>query len=313
MPVVTVTGVSGKSGVAFLKRLHLSPPNGYKFRFIFRNKVAAESLLHLLGNIPHEIVYADFNNDNDLEKLFTSDCSEPTDTLLHIAGIHFSRKIVTSALEHGVTRLILVHTTGIYSKYKKASEGYIDTECVIRKMIKDRSADGNTIYLSILRPTMIYGDLQDGNMSIFIKMVHKLRLFPLIGSGDHSIQPVWCNDLGNAYYDILVNPEITNNKDYILSGDAPLQLRQMFMIIAEHLHVNNTFISVPFWIAYSGAWIIYVLSLAKIDLREKVQRMVENRAFSHDEATKDFGYSPTPFEIGISEEISMYLESNNNL
>jgi nucleoside-diphosphate-sugar epimerase len=103
-----------------------------------------------------------------------------------------------------------------------------------------------------------------------------------------------------------MNWEITQNKEYILSGGAPIQLREMFEIMAKQLGVKNVFLSCPFPIAYIGAWIIYGISLKKIDFREKVQRLVEPRAYSHDEATRDFGFNPMPFEVGVREEIEQY-------
>jgi hypothetical protein len=35
--------------------------------------------------------------------------------------------------------------------------------------------------------------------------------------------------------------------------------------------------------------------------------MGEDRSFSHDAATKDFGYNPMPFEEGIRMEVEEYL------
>jgi len=230
------------------------------------------------------------------------------DTLLHIAGIQRSVQIVSAALEAGVKRFILVHTTGIYSKYKEAGEGYRQIDAEVTKMCKDAGA-----VLTILRPTMIYGDLKDGNISVFIKMVDKLRIFPVISGAKYELQPVWCGDLGKAFYDVLVNPEKTDNKEYDLSGGKAILLIDIFKEIGRQLGVKNTFVSCPYWIAYSGAWVIYILTLGKKDMREKVQRMVEPRAYSHDEAKADFGYKPLEFSEGVKEEIRLYKESKNNL
>ena len=48
-------------------------------------------------------------------------------------------------------------------------------------------------------------------------------------------------------------------------------------------------------------------SFTKVDFRERVQRLVEPRVYSHEEATKDFGYAPIPFEEGIIDEVKQYL------
>ena len=104
----------------------------------------------------------------------------------------------------------------------------------------------------------------------------------------------------------MMNWKVTKNKEYILSGKEPIQLRTMFEVMAKQLGVKNIFISCPYPIAYAGAYMIYILTLRKIDYREKVQRLVEPRAYSHEKATKDFGYAPVSFEVGVREEVKMY-------
>jgi nucleoside-diphosphate-sugar epimerase len=105
-------------------------------------------------------------------------------TILHIAGIHTSINIVRSAIGNNVKRIILVHTTGIYSKYKSASKEYLSIEDEIYSLVKDKD-----INLTILRPTMIYGSIRDSNIITFIKMVDKLKLFPIVNHANYSLQP----------------------------------------------------------------------------------------------------------------------------
>ena len=153
---------------------------------------------------------------------------------------------------------------------------------------------------------MIYGNLNDRNISTFIRMVDKLRIFPVVSGAKFLLQPVWCGDLGKAYYDVLVNPETTNNKNYVLSGKEPIFLIDILKEISKQLGVKNTFVSVPYWIAYIGACCICYCSLKKMDYREKVQRLVEPRAYSHEDATNDFGYNPLTFADGVKIEIEDY-------
>jgi hypothetical protein len=56
---------------------------------------------------------------------------------------------------------------------------------------------------------------------------------------------------------------------------------------------------------------LWVISLGKLDYQERVQRLVEPRIFSHDEASLDFGYDPLSFEDGVENEIKEYLELKN--
>ena len=58
---------------------------------------------------------------------------------------------------------------------------------------------------------------------------------------------------------------------------------------------------------YAGALKIYGLTLGRKDLREKVQRLCEPRVYSHEAASRDFGYAPVEFPVGVRSEIREYL------
>jgi len=227
-------------------------------------------------------------------------------TLLHIAGIDKSLVLVDAAVKASVNRLILVHTTGIYSKYKAAGEGYRQIEKKIDAMV-----EGKNIQLTYLRPTMIYGNVHDANVAIFMKMVDKLRIFPVVNGARYELQPVWCGDLGKAYYQVLLHAQTANKRDYNLSGGKPILLLDMFKVMSKYLGVKNAYISVPFPIAYGLAWLLYLATFGKTDFREKVQRLVEPRTFDHIDATNDFGYNPVTFEDGVKCEVEEYLNLRN--
>ena len=304
MKRVLITGISGKNGRYLLEEMEKNKTRDNLGDIHFKVFLRENSDTTYLdkSTLDMERFYGLIDTKEEASKFVEGDY----DTLLHIAGIQRSVQIVSAAIEAGVKRFILVHTTGIYSKYKEAGEGYRKIDDIVTKMCKEAG-----VTLTILRPTMIYGTLNDGNMSVFIKMVDKLRFFPVISGAKYELQPVWCGDLGKAFYDVLMNPEKTDNKEYDLSGGKPILLIDIFKEIAKQLGVKNTFISCPFFIAYTGAWGLYIATIGKKDMREKVQRMVEPRAYSHDKAKTDFGYMPLEFKDGIKEEIRMYKEAKN--
>lgn len=234
---------------------------------------------------------------------FLKKALEDADTVVHVAGIHWSREIVEAAAACKVRRLILVHTTGIYSKYKAAGEEYRQIDEYVYKTCKE-----NNIVLTVLRPTMIYGNTTDKNVVKFIGMVDKFPLMPVVNGARYELQPVHYRDLGDAYYSVLMNEKTTANKDFILSGGEPILLRDMLSEIGKNLGKDVKFVSCPFWLAYAGASVIYALSLGKVDYREKVQRLCEPRTFSHEEASAAFGFSPRTFKTGIVGEVKEYME-----
>lgn len=300
--ILALTGVTGgKSGGILVEQIAsnlecVSSCFDDGIRVLMRETSREEKIKNLIPNV--EIMRGDFRDMSYLKTALTD-----VDTLVHVAGIFASRNIVEAAAFNKVRRLVLVHTTGIYSKYKDAGEEYRKTESIVYETCKKHG-----IILTILRPTMIYGNLLDKNVITFIKMVDKLPIMPVVNGARYGLQPVHYKDLGLAYYQVLMNEQTTANKDFILSGGNPIELRDMLLEIGQNLGKTVRFISVPFPIAYAGAVMIYWLSIKRADFREKVQRLCEPRIFDYNEAKEAFGYEPMTFSQGIVDEVKEYLE-----
>lgn len=298
MENVLVTGLTGRSGQYFGELL---ARNGHQnIIAMIRNEKKFRELFGVQTNLSCEI--CDIADVDGIREILER---HQVKTVFHIINIRYSIGIVKAALAAKcVDRLIFVHTTGIYSKFKAAGAEYLEIEAEIDRLLK-----GSGIALTILRPTMIYGSLDDANVSVFIRMVDKLRLFPLVKGGRYELQPVNQRDLGKAYYQVLMNEKTARNKNYTLSGGRVIYLRDMLERISVLLGKKTIFFPVPFWLAYSGAWALYLLSFTKFDLREKVQRLVEPRAYGHEEAAADFGYEPMDFWDGLEQEVRLYQNS----
>ena len=304
--ILAIAGITGKSGRAFAYYLE---KNQEKIRSMFGGGIRL--LLHterekdseILSCFDIQMMYGDLEDERFLSEAFLG-----VDTIVHIAGIHWSREIVHAAANNFVRRLICVHTTGIYSKYKEAGEEYRNIDDFVYMMSKSKN-----IILTILRPTMIYGTLSDRNISSFIKMVDKFPVMPVVNNAMYELQPVHFADLGKAYYDVLINEKITGGHDYILSGGEEIMLRDILTEIGAYLSKRMRFVSVPFPIAYAGAWFVYLISIGKIDFREKVQRLCEPRVYPHEEATRDFGYAPRTFRSAIGDEVREYLKATGRI
>ena len=291
--MLLVIGVTGHTGKYFLQEL---VKNKYKekIRFLIR-KENEEAILKDTG-LNYEIIYGDLENIESLKKA----CKD-IDQILEIYNIRYSLNVLEAAIQNNVKRIIFVHTTGIFSKYKMASEEYK----IIEKEVIEKSKNNN-IDITILRPTMIYGDICDHNISKFIKMMDKMRIYPMIAGGKAKIQPVNARDLGRAYYQVLINPEKTKNKNYNLSGEKPITIKNMLKLILKYLDKKTIFIPIPMFISITVAYILKTLTFGKKDIIEKVLRMNETRIFSNEEARQDFEYTTINFEEGIKEEIRQY-------
>ena len=294
--MLLVIGATGHTGKYFLEELK---KHNYKEKVRFLVRDSSNEDIFKEYNLNYEIVQGDLNTKEDLKK-----ACKGVDTILEIYNIRYSLNVLEAALKEKVKRIIFVHTTGIYSKYKMASGEYKIIEKEVIEKAKDK------IDITILRPTMIYGDICDHNISKFIKMMDKMRIYPLIAGGRAKIQPVNARDLGRAYYQVLMNEEKTKNKDYNLSGEAPISIKDMLKSILKYLNKKSFFIPIPLWLSVFCAYILKAVTLGKIDIVEKVLRMDEDRCFDNTEARKDFGYTTINFEKGLNEEVEQYIRKN---
>lgn len=234
MKTLLITGIAGKSGLVLARLLaEGGAKEPWALRLAVRSEEKAEPVKRILPD-------AEYCRGDLTDASYVDTLTKGVDVVLHIAGIGKSLLLAKAAAQNGVKRLVLVHTTGIYSKYKAAGEEY-----------------------------------------------------------------------RRAYLQVLNHLDETAGKNYTLSGRDEVLLIDLFRIIADELGVSRKYLSVPFPVAYAGAWGLYLLSLTKIDMREKVQRLCESRAYPHEEAVRDFGYDPMPFEEGLRQEVREYLAAKN--
>lgn len=168
--IIAVTGITGHSGRFFLDELESHSFNGI-LRCLVRETSNTE---HLDSSKLHiQKIIGDVNCYDSLVAL-----TQHADIVMHIFNIHNSLDVLNASLQNNVTRLVMVHTAGVYSKYKQASEEYRKIEAGIEQIIQSKNID-----LTILRPTMIFGDMCDKNISKFIKMVDRNFVMPEIKGG----------------------------------------------------------------------------------------------------------------------------------
>ena len=292
--MIAVTGLTGHSG-SFLLQEFID--NGYKgkIRCLVRSSTRTDKLA--ASGLDIEIFPGDIQSVEDLSRFV-----DGAETVIHIAGIWRTLKLLEAINRvGGVKHIILVHTTGIYSKHKIASREYEEIEARMQKYL-DMGMN-----INILRPTMIFGDMRDHNISKFIKLVAKLPVLPEIDHGAGLIQPVNARDLGQAYYKAAMVERLPR-LSYNISGERELSIHELLELIARYMGKKPRFISLPMGLGVFGAKTVKLLSGGRVDLVEKVLRLGEDRNFSHADAAEDFGYEPASFNEGLEREVKEFLQ-----
>lgn len=290
-----ITGIAGHSGKWFLQRLEKEGYQG-KIRGLVRS---GDTAFVKNLNLDIECVPGDLSNLDELVEAV-----QGADIILHIATIMKTENVIEAAIRNKVKWVICVHTTGRFSKYKSASSEYIQIEDAVLKR-------RNEIDITIVRPTMIYGSSGDRNMYRLVDYLYRNKFFPMFGNGKNLMQPVHARDLGNAYYDILMNSEKTKNKEYDLSGAQPLPYIEVVRTVSRELNRKTTIVRFPIWFSVLSAKMYALISKKPKIKVEQVLRMQEDKAFGYESAARDFGYDPVSFEEGIREEIKEYLQKTS--
>ena len=293
-----VAGITGHTAKYFLQRLS---KEGWNEKIICPVRSKSAYKIKGIEEYGLDIDFVECDLSGDLSSLARA--MKNADTVVNIAGIRYSERIVEAGVIAGVDWFICVHTTGRYSRFKMASSDYIRIEDELIRKYQN---------LTVLRPTLIYGSSGDRNMWRQIKAIDKNFFFPLIGTGKNLFQPVHARDLGNAYFDVIKSRSQVFGKQYNLSGGDEVEYAEILRCIARNLQKKVFLIPVPIWLMKLA---VLLLSLVPDRLfrcpinYEQVLRMQEDKVFSFSKAAEDFGYSPMKFKDGIKIEVDEYLRA----
>lgn len=213
--------------------------------------------------------------------------------VIHLVNIRFSPQIIQACRATGVKRVIIVTTTGIYSKYRECSDEY-------RQLEKEIMASG--LDYTIIRPTMIYGNQRDKNIHKLVKVIDKFPVVPVIGNGKGLMQPIFARDLAGVIAEAYVRP-VSVGKAYNVAGKSPVEYAGVLKLIAAALGKKRIFVRVPYALALLAGYVGEKVPNGLIDL-EKVKRLREDKVFDYSEAVRDLGFNPISFEEGIVIEVA---------
>jgi nucleoside-diphosphate-sugar epimerase len=146
---------------------------------------------------------------------------------------------------------------------------------------------------TVLRPTMIYAEGEDGNVSRLARLAERLRVLPLAGRARGLRQPVHAEDLAWAATAAAQAP-LAEGRTYALPGGETLSYRAMVDRIFLGLDRTPRTLRLPepLWrlaFALTRRW----LPGASAAMGE---RMNQDLAFDGGPASRDFGWAPRPFK-----------------
>ena len=223
------------------------------------------------------------------------------DILVNVASLGFGHVdcVVSAAEETGVSRLLAFSSTSIFTTLPAGSKA-------VRTAAEERIAS-SSLNWTILRPTMIMGHPGDRNIIRLIRWIDRHRIVPVFGPGTYGLQPVYVDDLAVAVVAVLAERR-TVRKAYNLSGRTVLDYNGLVALVARELDRSPRVLHLPVGLSLAAVRLAALLPGLPRLSREQVLRLNEDKRFSHEEATRHFGYSPTPLEDVIRREVQLYRE-----
>ncbi|WP_297515607.1 SDR family oxidoreductase [uncultured Caulobacter sp.] len=194
----------------------------------------------------------------------------------------------------GLSRLVAFSST---SRFTKEASPDADERAVARDLADAEAAveawcAAHGVAWTILRPTLIYDEGRDGNVSRIARLVKRFGVMPLSGAGEGLRQPVHAADLAAGALAAARAPA-ARDRAYDLVGGETLTYRAMVDRVFQGLDRRPLTLPLPTWLFslimrlarpfYPGA----TLAMGT--------RMGQDLTFNSADAVRDFGWAPRGF------------------
>ncbi|MFM8874743.1 MAG: NAD-dependent epimerase/dehydratase family protein [Anaerolineae bacterium] len=281
---VLVTGATGFTGSRLVPLLL---KNGFQVRVFVRPTIDRSPL----STLTVEWATGDFANPES----FTA-ALHGVDALINIASLGFghAESILKSMKEAGVKRGLFISTTAIFTQLNAGSKSV--------RLAAEEAIQASRLDYTILRPTMIYGSKRDRNMWRLIRLLRITPIMPIFGDGESLQQPIFVDDVAEAVL-LALQTDATIGKSYNIAGKAPLTYNQVIDTVTSTLGKRVWKLHLPYMPIVRMLQFTERMKLRLPIKAEQVLRLNENKAFSYEEAQRDFGFNPRSFEEGIRAEV----------
>jgi len=218
----------------------------------------------------------------------------PLETVYSLSPIWLLPPALEALHAAGMRRLVAFSST---SRFTKADSPEAAERETARRLAEaedkvEAFCSANGIAWTILRPTMIYAEGRDGNVSRLAGLIRKLGWLPISGRGEGLRQPVHADDLAAAAL-AAAESQPARNRGYDLAGGDRLTYRQMVERLFQGLNKPVLIISVPplLWrLAFAVARPVLPGATGAMGAR-----MSRDMVFDDSSARADFGWAPRPF------------------
>jgi nucleoside-diphosphate-sugar epimerase len=154
------------------------------------------------------------------------------------------------------------------------------------------ACEQHSVGWTILRPTLIYSEGRDTNITPLSRLIRRFGFMPLVGGAPGLRQPVHAEDLAIGAI-AAASSSAAVNKTYALPGGETLSYREMISRIFDGLRLPRRTVSVPPLLlraAFGLAKPLFPGANVAMGIR-----MMKDMTFDSTPAIADFGWSPRKF------------------
>ena len=228
-----ITGHNGFVGKSFLNQLDAKNQIILYEKFTNINLLNSEIILHFAGKahdlnqVINPLEYYDVNTEFT-KKIFDSFLESNAKFFIYLSSV----KAVADETKYELTENYTPNPISHYGKSKLLAEQYI---------LSKELPYGKRVY--ILRPCMIYGPNNKGNLNLLINFVNKGIPWPL---GVFENKRSFCS-IDNLFFIIneLINNQSIQSGVYNVADDDPISINQLIEIIAASQNKKIKILKIP--------------------------------------------------------------------
>jgi uncharacterized protein YbjT (DUF2867 family) len=290
--IVTVFGGTGFLGRRIVRHLRL---HGFYVR------VASRHPDHSLSDDPQlRSVQADVHDERSVADALSGAYAAVNAVSLyvehgrktfHSVHVESAQRVAVQAQRAGVGRL--VHVSGIgtdpYSSslyIRKRGEG----EVAVRAAFADAI---------LMRPAVMFGP-DDAFLTVILRLLKRLPVYPMFGSGQTRLQPVYVEDVAEAVA-IALQPTLARPITFECGGAHVYSYEELLRAVAHEANIRPVLMPIPFVAWRALARISEFLPRPPITWNQVELMQVDNVSSAQFPGFSDLGISPHSIEQILQE------------
>lgn len=219
-------------------------------------------------------------------------------TLFCTADAILLANVLPRLFNPSLKRIVVFSSTSVLTKQ--------DTEVEAEREMIGKLADAeraiaaaceqHNVGWTILRPTLIYAEGRDTNITPLSRLIRRFKFMPLVGGAPGLRQPVHAEDLAIGAL-AAASSRAAINKFYSLPGAETLSYREMIGRIFDGLGMPRRTIPVPPLLWRAGFFLakpLYPGANVAMGVR-----MMKDMTFDSTPAMRDFGWNPRAFNLAF--------------